>query len=414
MKKTSLHQTKKVLLTAALGATAACGASAYEVPLTFFGTNAPSLDFHGFASQGLLSSSTYDYLGYTKSASARFTEAGVNVSMNPFPHTHITAQGFMFDVGDVGEYDVVLDYGLVDYNFNDAIGIRLGRIIRPEGIYNSIQSVDLARSMILLPQGMYDARYRDYSGSIDGGSIHGDLSLKKAGDLSYELYGGMVNLSQNGGVARLLQGEMDIPHLLTFQQVNGFPEVGLQLWWNTPVNGLRLGLAGYEAFGFSYDFYQSPHIGGMGNTIGYTDAAVIHPSLEYLWKNWTFQAEYRLSYYDSHDEAKGLSYGRTYSDTDTWYAGVAYRFNKWFQVGTYYTEDYANIDNRDGTGTATPSDAYQKDAALTFRFDPKPWWVIKVEGHCLHGTALLDDNSDNPHRSEKPWYMLALKTTVSF
>ena len=95
----------------------------------------PSLDFHGFASQGLLSSTKYNYLGETKGGSLKFTEAALNVSMNLFPHTHITAQGFLFDVGKVGEYDPTLDYALVDYNFNDTFGICAGRIIRPQGIY---------------------------------------------------------------------------------------------------------------------------------------------------------------------------------------------------------------------------------------------------------------------------------------
>jgi hypothetical protein len=393
---------------------AACGARAYDVPLTFLGTNMPPLVFHGFASQGLLSSSDYDYLGPTRTASAQFTEAGVNVSMDPFPHTHITAQGFLFDLGNVGQYDPVLDYALVDYSFNDAIGVRAGRIIRPEGIYNSIQSVDLARTSVLLPQGMYDARWRDFSAAIDGGSLYGDIGLSKAGDLSYEVYGGYVELSQNGGIARSLQGDYDIPHLLTFDQVNGFPEVGAQIWWNTPINGLRAGLAALYADDLTWDYFQSPLIGGGGDTTANINASVIHASLEYVWKSWTFQAEYRLQYLDGYNEANVHSYGDNYSASDSWYAGAAYRFNKWFEVGTYYTEYYANIYDRDGSGTATPADAYQKDVALSFRFDPKPWWVIKVEGHCMHGTALLDDNQDNPVRNEKPWYMLALKTTVSF
>lgn len=410
MNKTSVH---KLALSITSTILAACGAHAYDLNL---GTNIPPITFHGFGSQGLLASSQYDYLGYTKGISGRFTEAGANISMDPFPHTHITAQGFLFDVGNVGEYNPVLDYALVDYNFSDAFGIRAGRIIRPEGIYNSIQSVDLARTWVLLPQGMYDARYRDYSGSVDGGSVYGDLKLGKGGDMSYELYGGMVNLSQDGGVSRLLADDFRTPPYLTYDKVHGFPEVGFQLWYNTPIDGLRAGLGAYQAFGFSYDFYQSPLFFGRWNTTGYTDASVIHPSFEYEWRNWTFQAEYRMAYWDSHDEAAGQAFGRTYTVNDDWFVSAAYRFNKWLQAGVYYTEYYADTSDRDGAGTAYPSDDYQKDLALSLRFDPTSWWVIKVEGHLMHGTALLDDTATDPEsgRNSKPWYMLALKTTVSF
>jgi len=405
--KNNMH---KLALSITATILAACGAQAYEVPLTSISTNLPPLDFHGFVSQGLLASSQYNYLAdNTKNGSLEFFEAGANVSMNPFPHTHVTAQGFMFDVGNVGQYDPTLDYGLIDYNFNDAIGVRVGRILRPEGIYNSIQSIDLARTSVLLPQGMYDARFRDFDGSVDGGSIYGDLGLSKAGDLSYEIYGGMVNLSQNGGISRELQDAYNHPPYVYFKQANGFPEVGAQLWWNTPVNGLRAGLAGYQAFGMNYNYYMAPFIpGGFGNSTTYINATQVHPSLEYLWKSWTFQAEYRYAYDDIHTDAGGKTVSRSYQASDTWYAGAAYRFNKWFETGAYYTEAYNNVQQRDN------SLGYQKDLALSFRFDPKPWWVFKVEGHYIRGTGLLNDNANNPVQNSDGWFMLAVKTTFSF
>ena len=66
-------------------------------PAAYLGTNMPPLDFHGFASQGFLATSKYNYLDTdTKKGSFRYTEAGLNVSMNPFPRTRITAQGFLY------------------------------------------------------------------------------------------------------------------------------------------------------------------------------------------------------------------------------------------------------------------------------------------------------------------------------
>jgi len=413
MKNHRNHHTPKALLTAALGAAAACGAQAYEVPLSFIGTNMPPLDFHGFASQGFMYSSDYNYLDSdSKNGSFQFTEVGLNASMNPFPHTRITAQGFLFDVGNVGKYQPDLDYALIDYNFCDALGVRAGRILRPEGIYNTIQSIDLARTSILLPQGMYDARYRDFSGAVDGGSVYGGFGLGKAGTMSYEVYGGMVNLSEQGGVARLLQDASNHLPYSSYTDVNDFPEVGMQFWWNTPVAGLRAGLAANEAFGFSYDYWISPKIHGPGAVNSSMDATVIHPSLEYQWKNWDFQAEYLIRYEPAESTASGHPYnaGPGHLGADTWYAGASYRFNKWFETGVYYTEDYNDIYDRSN------SKQYQKDLALSLRFDPKDWWIIKIEGHYLHGTGLLHDNSNNPagSRDDRGWFMLELKTTLSF
>jgi hypothetical protein len=409
------YHAHKLVLSITASILAGCGAQAYEVPLTGINTNLPSLDFHGFASQGLLASSQYNYLAdNTKSGSLKFFEAGVNVAMDPFPHTHITAQGFMFDVGNVGQYDPVLDYGLIDYNINDAFNFRAGRIIRPEGIYNAIQSVDLARTSVILPQGLYDSRWRDFTASLDGGSVYGDIGLGKGGDLSYEIYAGMVNLAQNGGVARWLESSLNSPYT-KYYGVNGFPEVGGQLWWNTPLEGFRVGVAGYQAFRFSYDYAAYNPFYPLNNHFapltGCVDATEGMLSLEYVRKNWTFQAENRIQYYDAHNESGGQTVGsHTYSTPEAYYVGAAYRFNKWFETGTYFTEAYTDLNKINGPTT------YQSDWALSLRFDPKPWWVLKVEGHYNHGTGLLNDSFSNPPANQNGdgWFMLAVKTTFSF
>lgn len=375
--------------------------------------NLPPVTFHGFASQGFLLSDTYDYLGRSKSGSFRFSEFALNASSSPFARTRVSAQAFMFDVGKVGEYDLALDYAVADYSFCDEFGVRGGRIRRPEGIYNAIQDIDLARTSVLLPQGMYDSRWRDFSGSIDGGSLYGNIGLGKAGSLSYEAYAGMISLTENGGVARQLQDELPQPPIGSYTGVNGCPLIGAQLWWTTPLPGLRAGVAVLEGFGLNYDYRVNPPF-GPGPINSSLNIPVEHYSLEYQWKSWTFQTEYRNQNIIGHNTSDGALLNRTRSRTDTWYVSAAYRVNPWLEIGTYYTEDYADVANRSGAGTAVPADAYQKDVALSFRFDPKPWWVLKMEGHCIHGTALLQDNANNPVRDEDAWFMLALKTTFSF
>jgi hypothetical protein len=37
-----------------------------------------------------------------------------------------------------------------------------------------------------------------------------------------------------------------------------------------------------------------------------------------------------------------------------------------------------------------------------------------VEGHYIRGTGLLQDNAHNPNQDSSGWFMLALKTSVSF
>ena len=367
-----------------------------------FGPNAPDIEFHGFASQGFLGSTSYNYLGDTKTGSLEFTEFGLNASFNPFPRTRIMAQAFSYDVGAAGKYDAVLDYALAEYTFNDYIGIQAGRIRRPQGIYNDIQDVDLGRTFVLLPQGVYDARWRDFYVSLDGGELFGTLPLKAAGSLEYDLYGGLVRPSLDGGVANDLRN--GLPPSTHLDEINSPLTIGGQFWWNTPIDGLRLGAGGGFVSGFEDTLTTETPIGPI-HTNTQLDSLGLQYSAEYLWKQWTFQTEYLLV--DSHSRPAGVPEATTFG----WYASAEYRFNKWLEAGTYYTEYY---NNTNGAGLLAPSDTEQKDAAIALRFDLTQRWIFKVEGHYIRGTGLLEDNESNPIRSDNGWWMIAVKTTISF
>ena len=192
--------------------------------------------------------------------------------------------------------------------------------------------------------------------------------------------------------------------------INAPEMAGEQLWWNTPLNGLRAGVALNKVWNLSFRTEIRP---------GHERLSVGSPftqrySLEYLWNSWTFQAEYLRYIIDYLNTGGGPPPSTKHLEPDSWYVGAAYRFNKWFETGGYYTEYYADANNRNGAGLPMRSDAYQKDAALSFRFDPTDWWIFKIEGHYIRGTAQLFDNLDNPSRNDDGWWMLAVKSTISF
>jgi hypothetical protein len=379
------------------------------------------IDFHGFASQGFLASTDYNYLGKTTDGSGQLTEAGVNASYSPFNRTRITVQGFAFDTGRVGNMVPFLDYASLEYTFSDSIGIRAGRVRKPGGIYNHIQDLDLARTAILLPQGIYDARWRDFSTSIDGAVIFGSVPLGKAGSLSYEFFGGLVTLSDDGGVAQwIVDGSNNI-----FKGFGQPVSAGGQLWWNTPVSGLRVGSYTGYMNDFTFDIVTPVSPVGPFGPINANVSAKAHIllqqySVEYTWKQWTFQAEYFTYDYEGANTVNVLSGAvpiaptSTSSSTtqpDAWYLGAAYRINDWMEVGSYYTEHYGDIHQRSGSPNAS-----QKDLALSLRFDPKPWWILKLEAHYIRGTSLLEDTARNPQalRTDEGWWLFAAKTTFSF
>ena len=271
-----------------------------------------NIEFHGFASQGFLASTDYDYLGSSKNGSFQFNEMGVNASFSPFNRTRIMAQGFMFDLGNVNNNQAFLDYASLEYTFNDIVGVRAGRIRRPGGIYNHIQDVDLARTSVLLPQGIYDARWRDFSASIDGAMLFGNVPLKKAGSLSYEAYAGYINLDDKGGVARNIQDGLPPSPLASFEGIDPSLMMGAQLWWNTPVEGLRLGASGGQVTDFGWDIRLDPVVTGFPATVtrrSESDIPFVYLSGEYFWKAWTFQMEYYSIFLNLRDTIGGTETG---------------------------------------------------------------------------------------------------------
>lgn len=406
MKLTQPRANHQAILAITTFVMTACGAHAYDLSL---GTNLPPVDIHGFVSQGLLYSSSYNYLGDTKAGSLQFTEMGINAAFNPFPRTRIAIQGFDFDVGDVNQYQPFLDYALIEYTFNDYLGVRAGRVRRPGGIYNAIQDIDLARTSVLLPQGIYDCRWRDFSASLDGVDVFGNIPLNAAGSLSYEVYAGFISMANNGGVARQIENGLPPAPIGKFNGMDQCEIIGSQLWYNTPVDGLRAGWSGGYIQDFGYQITIAPPY-GPGRIQAKDNIPFGQASLEYVWKSWTFQSEFYTYQVSGNQYAYNGTVPIASSTTrsEAWYVGAAYRFNKRFEVGSYYTEYYGDVTQMDN------SLQFQKDLALSFRYDPTDWWVCKIEGHYIHGTGLLQDNGSNPNQHDNGWFMLAVKTTFSF
>lgn len=152
-------------------------------------------------------------------------------------------------------------------------------------------------------------------------------------------------------------------------------------------------------------------------------------SLEYVYDNLVFAAEVMQNDYDLDlEEFINPSTGELIAQqfkTLGWYSSMTYRFTDWLELGTYYSEYYADADDKDGKdavaeGTVVKAhEQYLKDLCLTARFDISANWILKVEGHQMEGAALLYRDDDNANAVgdadyEKDWYLGAMKLTYSF
>ncbi len=196
------------------------------------------VDIHGFISQGYLKSTSNNYLNAkTSEGSYDFSERGVNFSTELTDTLHLGIQIYGRDLGDIGNDDIVLDWAFADYHWKDWLGFRVGRIRLPMGLYNETRDMDMLRTNILLPQGVYQETWRDTTSAITGVGIYGEIPAGFLGSFDYSAQVGRVSIEDDGGIGKIMEdtGILVDSHFDTHHTWN------TSVLWNTPVPGLRIG-----------------------------------------------------------------------------------------------------------------------------------------------------------------------------
>jgi hypothetical protein len=382
-----------VLAASALALVASRPAAAAELSLP---GELGQLQVHGFISQGFLYTTDNNYLANTSRGSFEFTELGLNFTLQPMDRLTLRLQIFSHDLGPIGDYRATLDWYSVDYHWQDWLGLRAGRVKLPFGLYNDISDVDSARTAILLPQSIYPAQNRDFLLAQTGFELYGYRGLGPAGGLDYRMYGGTIFLDirpQPGSPVTAV--DLNVPFV-----------AGGRLMWAAPVEGLRLG--------GSLQFLRlETHLlvpSSPGQVAVNLPVMLWVASVEYTVRDLLLAAEYsRWRVRTESSNPSLVPEGLTFSERA--YALASYRVNSWLQAGAYYSLLFPNVSRRGSL------EGRQNDAALTLRFDINPFWLVKVEGHYMHGMAGLSSslNGNQPLSSLHPdWALFAVKTTAFF
>jgi hypothetical protein len=353
------------------------------------------LEVHGFISQGFLFTSANDYLARSSRGSFEFTELGLNFTLLATDRLTLGLQIFSHDLGPIGDYRVTLDWYSLDYHWRDWLGIRVGRVKLPFGLYNDSSDIDAARTAVLLPQSIYPAQNRDFLLAQTGLELYGYQQLGAAGGLDYRAYAGTIFLDvkpQAGSAFSLT--DLNVPFV-----------AGGRLLWATPLEGLRMG--------GSLQFLQleTKLVSSGAPAVALTVPAMLWvASVEYVVRDWLIAAEYsRWRVRTESSNPSLVPESLTFSERA--YALATYRVSTWLQTGAYYSLLFPDVQRRGAI------EGRQHDLALTLRFDINPYWLVKVEGHYMHGTAGLTStlNGNQPLSALTPdWGLFTVKTTALF
>ncbi|MEO8185109.1 MAG: hypothetical protein ABI895_40400, partial [Deltaproteobacteria bacterium] len=295
------------------------------------------LELHGFVSQGFILSAKNEYVATSKTGSLELAEAGVNLTKTLPQNLRVGVQLFAHDLGPFGNFNPELDWYYLDWRPKDGLGIRVGRLKMPFGLYNELNDIDAARVPILLPQAIYQADHREYLFAQAGAELYGDVRLGNVGALEYRLYGGTLPGELPPGPPRPGMGltRVAVPYVY-----------GGRVLWSTPIDGLVAGFSA-QAVRFDFDFALDPAVRTALETGLLLPAGLVNPlRVKFRVPRWIASVQYA-----AHDLDLSAEYSRWtglfYSDApvlfpphttnERYYALASYHVSSWFTPGLYYS-----------------------------------------------------------------------------
>jgi len=368
-----------------------------------------SLQFHGFLSQGFVYTSNNRWYGDSEKGSPDFTEMGLNLSFRPFGPLRLAAQGVFRRSGQINPNEVRLDYALADYTFFSAnqgrIGIMLGRVKNPLGLYNETRDVAFTRPTIFLPQSIYFDRTRNLGLANDGFQLYGEYSTKW-GDWFFRAGAGLPNGTKDKEFERLVLGKN----------------------WNGEIEP-ELSAIGRLMYEYQGGMVRLAVTGTMVNThfkpgkgTPFEDGKIrFNPvifSAQYNGEKLTLTGEYALRF------AKFKNFGPFFPDTSTtgesYYLQASYRILPQVELVGRYDVFFADRDDTSGRKFAERSgrprySRFAYDWTAGIRWDITSWWMVRAEYHNVDGVGwLAASENGNYSDTKKNWHMFALLTAFRF
>ena len=345
-----------------------------------------ALQLHGWASQGAMLSTGNNYLAMTKRGSFEFFEAGLNVTKEIGSDLRAGVQIFAQDLGPIGNYQPIVDFAYVDYRVKPYFGVRAGHFKMPLFLYSDRLDADMTRTTVLMPQAVYDQRYRDVLAAVSGVDAYGTVELGAGGSLDYDAYVGTLFISPRGS-------DYDVENL-----------AGTRVVWNTPVPCLRIG--GHALYG---NFHETNSATGMVLKTDYNDWTMTGGALECATEKLVLTAE--VSRWHSN-----LSLDPTLMappiDYDEWRAYAQAELHATDRLGV---AAYASAYRSYTGGANVHEDAnHQYDGAVSARFDVTPNFLVKAEVHSIQGYGETQNALNDGAARASRWSLFLLKTTLSF
>ncbi len=380
------------------------------------------IQLNGFLSQGYVLSRHNDFIPQSsKYGSFEFNEFGLTVTADASKKLRLGFQLLARDFGPIGNHKIMLDWGFADYRASNALGVRIGKIKTPVGLYNEIRDTDTLYPMVVLPQSIYDETMRPVFIAYNGAGLHGNMDIG-SGSLNYDVFAGGVNHPEEAPYLKQIQTAINTGIAPMGMQISPVAMdtqsfFGGRLTWKTPVKGLRLGgnflnlRAKFNSILTMPGGAQTPIYGRM------VIKKCFFLSAEWNIGNFTLSSEYMELPVYLYLDFPGNSLLLSDETMQGYYVMGSYVIgDKWTLYGIY---DYFVADKGDNEGMSAVKLGYpafvgwQEDIVCGVRFDVNFNWTIKLEYHFIDGLAksyVFSDLSD----IKRNWNLLTAKLSFNF
>jgi hypothetical protein len=369
-----------------------------------------SVQLGGFFSQGYLYSSNNNYPTAAKDGTWDFREMAFNASTTLGSRLRLGAQGFAQRFGQIGEDKVILDWAVADYNVSSLLGVRVGRVKYPKGLYGEALDLDVVRPFVFLPGAVYSPILRDFSASFDGAMLYGTVNVR-GGSVDYKVFHGDIPMKPSQGVAEFYNNAGVYGGNGTSKLAMDHVQGG-QLMWTTPISGLK---AGYSYSAFRNLSTDGPFI-AVASLNAHTNIKRFYWSTfsaEFSRNDWTFATEWQRTGGPFRLTTAVTPASESQVGWDGWYVSAARRIRGRFEVGTYF----GNLKTRYPSATSAKAQRRQNDYALSFRVDLTDHLIFKLEAHRIDGTYQTFNTRRIPNPAATradATTLLTAKTTFSF
>lgn len=361
----------------------------------------PDYQVHGFAAQGFVLTEGNNLFGDSQDGSFDLREMGINAQWQPLNEVGISGQLLSRRAGAVDDGSPRVDFLFADLAIQQMatdgreVGLRLGRVKNPFGLFNETRDVVFARPSILLPQSIYydGEGLRSLLFSVDGVQLYGQfdhgahftqvtmnyaLNFTLSEDEKRELFGG----TPPAGDVRV--SRYSVTRAMTDWQAGVFRTAATLL-----TARLDLSLQGMPPQMF--------------------DASIALFSARWNLARLSLFGEYSLVTFS----------GETTTRSDGGYLQGEYRFSPGLTGFARLGARFLDRNDRDGSAFASATGLpahtrYGRAAATGLRWQIDSQWGISGEWHAINGSGTVPalDNPDSDR--ESPWQALLIMAGYRF